>query len=278
MLAIKLSKFEWNPTTPTDVINWFRLKEHLYTFELPPKRNPPPIELIFTGQHHNTLAMFPTKFDQNPMTPTEVINWFQLKEHLYTFELPPKRNPLRLSSYSQGSITTHLPCTPPNLNEIQWPSLKLLTDSNSKSTYIPLSCHQIAIPLRLSSYSQGSITTHSPCTPPIFIQIHHHSSELHTFLCSPQKHEFFDPLRLSSFSQGSTSAHSPCSPQNFIQIQRHTPELHSTPTQRALIYLWISQISDFAHIRRVAPVHTAHANAPGPIDIQRRTSELQSFY
>ena len=147
------------------------------------------------------------------------------KEHLYTFELLPKRDPLRFSSYSQGSITTYSSHTPLNL-----------------------------------------------------ILIHHHSSELHTFLCSPQKHEFFDPLRLSSFSQGSTCTHSPCSPQNFIQIQRRTPELHSTPTQRALIYLWISQISDFAHIHRVAPGHTAHASAPGPIEIQRRTSELESFY
>ena len=166
-----------------------------------------------------------TKFEWNPTTFTEVINWFQLKEHLYTFELPPKRDPFRFSSFLQGSINTHSPHTPPN--------------------------HSL---------------------------IHHHSSELHTFLCSPQKHEFFDPLRLSSFSQGSTCTHSPCSPQNFIQIQRRTPELHSTPTQRALIYLWISQISDFAHIHRVAPGHTAHASAPGPIEIQRRTSELQPFY
>ena len=70
-----------------------RLKEHLYTFELPPKRNPPPIELIFTGQIAHIVHMSPTKFDQNPSTPTEVIKRFQLKEHLYTFELPPKRNP-----------------------------------------------------------------------------------------------------------------------------------------------------------------------------------------
>ena len=73
-LAMHLSKFHPNPMTPTEVINRFQLKEHLYTFELPSKRIIPPIELIFTGQHHNTLAMFPTKFDQNPMTPTEVIN------------------------------------------------------------------------------------------------------------------------------------------------------------------------------------------------------------
>ena len=74
------TKFDQNPSTPTEVINRFQLKEHLYTFELPPKRDPPPIELIFTGQHRNTLAMSPTKFHPNPMTLTEVINRFQLKE------------------------------------------------------------------------------------------------------------------------------------------------------------------------------------------------------
>ena len=141
--------------------------------------------------------MSSTKFHPNPMTLVRVINRFQLKERKSTFEIP----------------------------------------ADTKSTYIPLSCHQIAIPLRFSSYSQGSINTHSPHTPPNHSLIQHHSSELHTFLCSPQKHEFFDPLRLSSFSQGSISTHSPCTPPNLIQIQRHTPELHSTPTQRALIYL-----------------------------------------
>ena len=119
------------------------------------------------------------------MTLVRVINRFQLKEHLYTFELLPKRDPLRFSSFLQGSITTHLPHTPPNLS-----------------------------------------------------LIHHHSSELHTFLCSPQKHEFIDPLRLSSFLQGSICIHSPCSPPNIIQIQHRTSEMHSIPTQRALIYLW----------------------------------------
>ena len=128
--------------------------------------------------------MHSSKFDQNPLPLVQVTSNFQLKEHLYTFESLPNRDPLRLSSYLQGSICIHSPYPLPNL-----------------------------------------------------IKIHHHSSELHTFLCSPQKHEFFDPLRLSSFSQGSTCTHSPCSPQNFIQIQRRTPELHSTPTQRALIYL-----------------------------------------
>ena len=77
----------------TEVIKRFQLKEHLYTFELPPKRDPPPIELIFTGLSQHTLAVSPTKFHPNPTTPTEVINRFQLKEHLYTFESPPKRDP-----------------------------------------------------------------------------------------------------------------------------------------------------------------------------------------
>ena len=44
------------------------------------------------------------------------------------------------------------------------------------------------------------------------------------------------------------------------------------------IYLWIGQTSDFAHIHRAAPGCIPHASAPGPIEIQRRTSELQSFY
>ena len=35
--------------TLTEVIKLFQLKEHLYTFELPPKRDMSPIELIFTG-------------------------------------------------------------------------------------------------------------------------------------------------------------------------------------------------------------------------------------
>ena len=118
--------------------------------------------------------MHSSKFDQNPLPLVQVTSNFQLKEHLYTFELLPKRDPLRFSSYLQGSITTYSSHTPLNL-----------------------------------------------------ILIHHHSSELHTFLCSPQKHEFFDPLRLSSFSQGSISTHSPCTPPNLIQIQRHSSELHS---------------------------------------------------
>ena len=115
--------------TSTEVINRFQLKEHLYTFELPPKRDPTPIGLIFTGlnlhtiavqptkfhpnplqfvqvlkrfqlkehlftgQHQHTLAVSPSKFHPSPTSSTEVINRFQLKEHLYTFESPPKRDP-----------------------------------------------------------------------------------------------------------------------------------------------------------------------------------------
>ena len=102
----------------------------------------------------------------------------RLKEHLSTFESLPKRNPLRLSSFSQDSITTHSPYPHPNLIKIHQHPLKLLSDSNSKSTYIPLSCRQNAIPLRFSSFSQDSITTHSPCIPPNLIKIHCHSSKL----------------------------------------------------------------------------------------------------
>ena len=87
------TNFEWKPTPFIRVIDWFQLKEHLYTFELPPKRDPPPIEFIFTGQVVNILAMSSFKFHPNPTSSVQVINRFQPKEHLYTFELPPKRNP-----------------------------------------------------------------------------------------------------------------------------------------------------------------------------------------
>ena len=53
-----------------------------------------PIELIFTGQHRGASTMSPTKFHSNPMTLVRVTSDFQLKEQLYTFELPPKRDPL----------------------------------------------------------------------------------------------------------------------------------------------------------------------------------------
>ena len=92
-LAMSPTKYHPNLMTPIEVINRFQLKEHLYTFESPPKRDPPPIELIFTGLNHNTLAMHPTKFHPNSLQFVRVINRFQLKEHLYTFELPPKRDP-----------------------------------------------------------------------------------------------------------------------------------------------------------------------------------------
>ena len=137
---------------------------------------------------------------------------------------------LRLSSFSQGQISTHLPCTPPNLNEIQWPSLKLLTDSNSKSTYIPLSCRQNAIPLRLSSFSQGSITTHSPCSPPNLIQIQWH------------------PLKLLIDSNSKSE----------------NPHLKFRPTQRAFIYLWVAtktqSPSDLAHFYRTKSTYTRHVS------------------
>ena len=100
-----LSKFHPNPMTPTEVINRFQLKEHLYTFELPPKRNMSPIKLIFTGLIQDTLAMLSTKFHSNQMTLVRVTLDFRLKERKSTFEIP----------------------------------------ADSKSTYIPLSCHQNAL-------------------------------------------------------------------------------------------------------------------------------------
>ena len=154
-----LSKFHPNPMTPTEVINRFQLKEHLYTFELPPKRNMSPIKLIFTGLIQDTLAMLSTKFHSNQMTLVRVTLDFRLKERKSTFEIPADSKstyiplschqnaiPLRLSSYSQGRITIHSPYPLPNFIQIHQHPLKLLTDSNSKSTYIPLSRYQSAIP------------------------------------------------------------------------------------------------------------------------------------
>ena len=163
-----LSKFHPNPMTPTEVINRFQLKEHLYTFELPPKRNMSPIKLIFTGLIQDTLAMLSTKFHSNQMTLVRVTLDFRLKERKSTFEIPANSKStyiplschqnaicLRLSSFSQGSTGVHPPCPLPNFIKIQWHSSELHSISNSKSIYIPLSCHQNAIPLRFSSYLQG---------------------------------------------------------------------------------------------------------------------------
>ena len=153
-----------NPMTLVWVIDWFQLKEHLYTFELPPKRNPPPIELIFTGQVAHIVHMSPTKFDQNPMTPTEVIKRFRLKEHLYTFELPPKRDPPPIELIFTGQHWHKLPIFPTKSHSNPMTLVRVTSDfqlkerkptfeipADSKSTYIPLSCHQNVIPLRLSS-------------------------------------------------------------------------------------------------------------------------------
>ena len=110
--------------TLTEVINRFQLKEHLYTFELPPKRDPPPIELIFTAQVAHIVHMSSTKFHPNPMTLVRVINRFQLKERKSTFESP----------------------------------------ADTKSTYIPLSCYQNAIPSDLAHIHRvaSQHTRHTP--------------------------------------------------------------------------------------------------------------------
>ena len=57
------------------------------------KTRSPPIELIFTGQIAHIVHMSPSKSHPNPTPFVRVIKWFQLKEHLYTFELPPNRDP-----------------------------------------------------------------------------------------------------------------------------------------------------------------------------------------
>ena len=66
--------------TLTEVIKGFQLKEHLYTFELPPNRDPPPIELMFTAQVARIVHMSSTKSHPNPMTLVRVTSNFQLKE------------------------------------------------------------------------------------------------------------------------------------------------------------------------------------------------------
>ena len=82
--------------------------------------------------------------------------------------------------------------------------------------------------IRFSSFLQGSICIYSPHTPPNFIQIQRHSSELHSI--SDSKSE--------------------------------NPHLKFRPTQRALIYLWVAtktrSPSDWAHIYRVASAYTRH--------------------
>ena len=122
------------PTQRAIIHIWIsgRLKEHLYTFELPPKRIIPPIELIFTGQHHNTLAMFPTKFHPNPTPLIRVTLDFRLKEHLYTFELPPKRDPPPIELIFTGQIAHIVHMSPskshpnptPFVRVIKWFQLK----------------------------------------------------------------------------------------------------------------------------------------------------------
>ena len=167
-LAIHSTKSHPNPTPSVQVIKLFQLKEHLYTFELPPKRDPPPIELIFTAQVAHIVHMSSTKFHPNPTPPTEVIKRFQLKEHLYTFELPPKPNPPPIEFIFTGQHRGASAMFPTKSYPNPSPFVRVTSDfqlkerkstfeipADSKSIYIPLSCRQNAIPLRLSSYSQG---------------------------------------------------------------------------------------------------------------------------
>ena len=167
-LAIHSTKSHPNPTPSVQVIKLFQLKEHLYTFELPPKRDPPPIELIFTRQHWHKLPIFPTKFEWNPTSSVWVIKRFQLKEHLYTFELPPKPNPPPIEFIFTGQHRGASAMFPTKSYPNPSPFVRVTSDfqlkerkstfeipADSKSIYIPLSCRQNAIPLRLSSYSQG---------------------------------------------------------------------------------------------------------------------------
>ena len=110
ILAMHPSKSHPNPSPSTDVIKRFQLKEHLYTFESLPKRNPPQIEFIFTGLSHNTLAVHPSKSYPHPSPYVRVTSDFQLKEHLYTFELPPKRimSPIELIFTGQVVHIVHM--------------------------------------------------------------------------------------------------------------------------------------------------------------------------
>ena len=185
------------------------------------------------------------------------------KEHLYTFELPPKRNPIRFSSFLQDSIGVHPPCPLPNFTLIYHHSSELQAISNSKSTYIPLSCHQNATCLRFSSYSQGSITTHSPCFLPNFIQIQWHPLKL---LSDSNSKSTYIPL----------SCHQNAIPSDWTHIHRAA----SQHTRHALNQIWMKSNaihpsytrfyahpknmnfltpSDWAHFHRVAPAHTRHA-------------------
>ena len=167
--------------------------------------------------------MSSTKFHPNPLTLVRVTNDFQLKERKSTFEIP----------------------------------------ANSKSTYIPLSCHQNAICLRLSSFSQGSTGVHPPCPLPNFIKIQWHSSELHSISNSKS---IYIPL----------SCHQNAIPSDWVHIHRdksahtrHAPHQFSSKSitirpSYTRFYAHPKNMnfltpSDWAHFHRVAPAHTRHA-------------------
>ena len=123
---------------------------------------------------------------------------------------------IRFSSFLQGSICIYSPHTPPNFIQIQRHSSELHSISDSKSTYIPLSCHQNAIPSDWAHFHRADST---------------YSAHV--------------PLQISSKS-------------NTIR-QSYT----RFPTQRALIYLWVAtksrSPSDWTHFHRVALAYTRHA-------------------
>ena len=104
------TKFDQNPMTPTEVINWFQLKEHLYTFELPPKTQSPSdlAHIHRVASQHTRRALHQIWTKSIAIRPS--YTRLRLKEHLYTFELPPKRNmsPIELIFTGQVAHIVHM--------------------------------------------------------------------------------------------------------------------------------------------------------------------------
>ena len=182
--------------------------------------------------------MSSTKFHPNPLTLVRVTNDFQLKERKSTFEIP----------------------------------------ADSKSTYIPLSRYQNAIPLRLSSFSQDSITTHSPCIPPNLIKIHCHSSKLQAISNSKST---YIPLSRYQIAIPSDWAHIY---RVAFAYTRHIPyqiwsKSITTRPSYTRFYAHPKNMnfltpSDWAHFHRVAPAHTRHA----PLQISSKSNAIRRSY